>query len=336
MKRVIFCLTLSLSVVLAGGSALCQGSASAGPALGLLEQKYFEHSYDSDPVAVRVARLEKLIYGDARTGNISERLAVIVGLVARESETPVVGSGSRSAGSRGYAPALAAKPDTSDSAAGAPNGTGQRNVFNYTPVTSFGSTGSSPAQPTAPVVDSGDYGNYPHVTVLENEILGTSYQQDSLPARLSRLELRAFGKDSAGSDLGSRTDALEQYAETKLHKKAFGINPRMQENSDQMLPEMSSAGAPPAPRPHVDSPEVFAVAPPPSSSQMLTRVGWCEYQLFGHTFPTMHLMARLRQLHDEVVPNKLETNLQLLDDMDALTNAVVARVQQKKNGTNQL
>lgn len=99
-----------------------------------------------------------------------------------------------------------------------------------------------------------------------------------------------------------------------------------------MLPEMSSAGSPPAPRPHVDSPEVFAVAPPPSSSQMLTRVGWCEYQLFGHTFPTMHLMARLRQLHDEVVPNKLETNLQLLDDMDALTNAVVARVQQKKNG----
>lgn len=219
MKLVIFCLTLSLAA-LTGGIALAQGSGSAGPALGLLEQKYFEHSYDSDPVAVRVARLEKLIYGDTRSGNISDRLANIVGLVARESETPVVGSGTRSTASRAYAPALAAKPDTNDFS-GAATGTGQRDVFRYTPVTSFGSQGASPAPAPAPApaADSGDYGDYPHVTVLENEILGTAYPQDSLPARLSRLELRAFGKDSAGSDLGSRTDALEQYAETKLHKR---------------------------------------------------------------------------------------------------------------------
>lgn len=329
MKRVIFCLTLALAAS-TGGAAMAQESGSAAPALTLLEQKYFEHSFDGDPVSVRVARLEKLIYGDTRSGNLSDRLANIVGLVARESETPITAPDTSriNRGGGSYAPALAAKPDTGTPESSSP----PEKVFNYRPVTPFG--GSSPAAAApAPVGDSGDYSNYPHITALENEILGASYPQDSLPARLARLETGAFGKSSAGQDLGSRTDALEQYAETRLHKKAFGINPRMQENSDQMLPEISqsTAGSPPAPRPHVDAPEVFAAAAPPSSTQMLTRVGWCEYQLFGHTFPNMHLMARLRQLHDEVVPNKMETNLQLLDDMDALTNAVVARVQQKKN-----
>jgi hypothetical protein len=330
MQRVIFCLTVLLSVLSTGG-AIAQSGTSAGPALGLLEQKYFEHTYDSDSTEMRVARLERLIYGDTQKGTVSQRLASIVGLVARESETPVGAAPVSGGAKRPYAPALAAKPDNS-------MGSGTVSPRSTPPGGNAGNSNtSSVAGPGQGADDSGDYSNYPHITALENDVLGCSYPQDALPARLSRLETAAFGKSFPDKDLSSRTDALEQYAENKLHRKPFGVNPRMQDNSDEMLPDVRSAASSPlgvqsAPhQQHVDHPAVFADSPPPSSAQMLTRVGWCEYHLLGRTYPTMHLMARLRQLHDEVVPNKSETNLQLLDDMDALTNAVVERLQSQKS-----
>lgn len=66
---------------------------------------------------------------------------------------------------------------------------------------------------------------YPHVTALENEILGQAYPDLPLANRLAALETKAFGHASTSDDMSSRTDALERYAEKSLHKKPFGSDP---------------------------------------------------------------------------------------------------------------
>ncbi len=63
---------------------------------------------------------------------------------------------------------------------------------------------------------------YPRVTALEQAILGETHEGDALSDRLSRMETKAFGNALPKSDFGDRTDALEDYAEKKLHKKILG------------------------------------------------------------------------------------------------------------------
>lgn len=73
---------------------------------------------------------------------------------------------------------------------------------------------------------TGSTSDYPHVTALEKEILGESHAGEPLADRLSRMETKAFGNPSTGQDLSDRTDALERYAEKKLHMKPFGAEGR--------------------------------------------------------------------------------------------------------------
>lgn len=63
--------------------------------------------------------------------------------------------------------------------------------------------------------------NYPRVTGMERAVLNQTYQSDPLPARLSRLEEKAFGKSAETLDLSTRTDNLQDYVEQKLHKSVL-------------------------------------------------------------------------------------------------------------------
>ena len=65
---------------------------------------------------------------------------------------------------------------------------------------------------------------YPHITDLENSILGQASPSLPLEKRLSAMEAKAFGSPSKSDDLSSRTDALEKYAEKTLHKKPYGAD----------------------------------------------------------------------------------------------------------------
>lgn len=67
------------------------------------------------------------------------------------------------------------------------------------------------------VLSSSNQTDYPHVTALEQTILGQTFAGQPLADRLSRMEIKAFGKASNSSDLSARTDALETYAEKTLH-----------------------------------------------------------------------------------------------------------------------
>lgn len=234
---------------------------------------------------------------------------------------------------------------------------------------------------------------YPHVTALENEILGRSFDGQLLPDRLSRMETKAFGKPSKSTDLSQRTDALEKYAEKKLHKQPYeqernetasansqpkqsrlpqqllsmlgnsllgmaggfgGIGPgfgpggllpggmpnngsgigisgtgigtphhgsSQSQQAQQSQPQQQQA----IPKATEDDPAVHLATPPAANTKLLTKVGWCEVQVFGHTFPDMHLTERLSQLNQELQVKPGAPNMQLLDDVGLMIKAVQSR-----------
>jgi hypothetical protein len=60
--------------------------------------------------------------------------------------------------------------------------------------------------------DPATVSDYPRVTQLEQVLFGQAYVNDSISKRLSRLEMREFGKVSSSADLAVRTDALAAIA----------------------------------------------------------------------------------------------------------------------------
>lgn len=240
-----------------------------------------------------------------------------------------------------------------------------------------------------------DRGDYPHITELENAILGKTYNGEVIEDRLNRLEIKAFGAASKNPDLSARTDALDNYAENKLHKKtrpqddsfvsydetpgtALGSSPgpggpqsSTEQNFSQRGENESTAGGannfrkygtmvgtgllniagmglpgfggvrvrnradlPPdapelqqqKPAPPPDDPAVFEKTPPPSDAKLLTKVGWCEVQIFGRTVPSLHLTKRLQQLNDELHFAPGKTGVALMDASDAMIRATQSRV----------
>jgi hypothetical protein len=230
--------------------------------------------------------------------------------------------------------------------------------------------------------------SYPRVTAMETAILGATYINEDLSARLTRLETKAFGKPSSNADLSDRTDALQQFAETKLHRKLFKEDPDFVSVSDNgqrssaqtgsatsaggsgdsagaggpnrsrqlltavgtSLINMAGLGLPAAamgmgpvgfggvrvrhrqdvpqseqteaPRNEpMEDPAVMEKSPPPASAKLLTKVGWCEVQVFGHTFPAMHLPQRLNQLNTEIEFAPGKSNIELMDCTAAMLEA---------------
>jgi hypothetical protein len=229
---------------------------------------------------------------------------------------------------------------------------------------------------------------YPHITSLETAILGQTYESELPGDRLSRMETKAFGAPTQSTDLATRTDALENYAEKKLHKKTQqnetadadgsrsqrggggggGLTKTIAQAVGNSLlsmvgggpgiggPGMSPGGMmgggypmgrgmgmggfgmgpsrmrqrtqndvqPQEIPPEVD-PLIASATPPPSSARTLTKVGWCEMQVFGQTFPKMHLPDRLGKLNREITFEPNKSDLELMDDIPKLVSAVQAR-----------
>ena len=64
---------------------------------------------------------------------------------------------------------------------------------------------------------------------------------------------------------------------------------------------------------------------------MITQVGWCEVQMFGHTFPDMHLEERLGQLNSMLNFSPGTPDIKLMDDMGALIKSVQAHKPQTRS-----
>ena len=299
------------------------------------EHKYFERNFETETDDQRLNRLENFIFGATNSGDAAHRTAQIiaaVGLPAELKPTPPV-------------EAATSKP---------------------TPAFSPGSYAPSQNQPDQ------SPGHYPRVTALETAILGQSYPTEPITNRLNRMELKAFGTQSQNTDLSARTDALDQYAVTKLHIKpenALATNPRMDgqvpsaaagnlgsfesnpfvrglrsiasdlnpvnsiaassqnKTSSYSSEEDADDPAAEAHRKMIEQQLIDAAKPnaPSSHERTLSRVAWCEMQLFGKSFPQLHLLQRLHQLNSDLFPSDKEKDIQLMDRIDIIVREVVLR-----------
>jgi hypothetical protein len=79
-----------------------------------------------------------------------------------------------------------------------------------------------------------------------------------------------------------------------------------------------------------DDPAVQAATPPTPDAKLMTKVGWCEVQVFGHSFSDagltaaslpathMHLSDRLQQLNQKLNFKPGMKGIKLMDNVDEL------------------
>jgi hypothetical protein len=79
-----------------------------------------------------------------------------------------------------------------------------------------------------------------------------------------------------------------------------------------------------------EDPQVFDTNPPPGNAKFLTKVGWCEIQVFGHTFPTMHLPQRLGQLNAETNFAPGKSGIDLMDETASMIEASMNHKKRKQ------
>jgi len=143
-----------------------------------LEVKFFRHDYPNDNPRQRLERLEKMVFGVARTGSDRERLSRLLSAV----------------------PSLDSEPSPERIPA----------------VRNIASQKTSPAQASGarePKLGTADYtppasSKYPAVSAMEKRLFGTDYSAEHITSRLDRLEKRMYGRTFAASHLGDRVDRL--------------------------------------------------------------------------------------------------------------------------------
>lgn len=164
------------------------------PRITAMEKFILGSTHSQDQLADRLSRMESKAFGKVSDkSDLSDRTDALQAYVESKSKTKLVQPGP------GY--------DASDEQAYENMQSGQN---------ANADTTANSADAAAPATQ------YPRVTALEQAILGQAYENDQLADRLSRMETKAFGKTLSTQALGDRTDALEDYAEKKLHKKILG------------------------------------------------------------------------------------------------------------------
>jgi hypothetical protein len=190
---------LSLTMVLT--ISLAPGFASSASDLERLEQKFFQHSYPKDEMPVRVERLEKMVFGETKTGSDSDRLAnLVTAIPAPAADETASGSDSLSTTSSAN---TASTPPTSKKKSSK---------------SASRSSGDDNADPGDKPVASDE--KYPAVTAIELKVLGKDHSGEDINTRLARLETKVFGKPSSLTDLSDRTDALKQKTGIDIARQA--------------------------------------------------------------------------------------------------------------------
>lgn len=169
--------------------------------LAKLEQKYFGHSFETDVDDARASRLEQMIFGEENSGTAQERIAKILAVSPLEASVPAPPSVDENAGDT--------KPAKSK---------GKSNRASKQPSPDLQTASDEPVSQNGGSGDSFSQSEYPHVSALEQVILGKTDEGSPLAERFGRLETKAFGKPSTG-DFSQRTDALDAYSEKTLHIK---------------------------------------------------------------------------------------------------------------------
>uniref|UniRef100_UPI003B985175 hypothetical protein n=1 Tax=Klebsiella pneumoniae TaxID=573 RepID=UPI003B985175 len=77
-RRLFVTLALSSLVSIGAGAVLSPAWADTESDLARLEIKFFQHSYPKDAEPARLDRLEKMVFGEVKTGADADRLSKLV------------------------------------------------------------------------------------------------------------------------------------------------------------------------------------------------------------------------------------------------------------------
>lgn len=310
-----------------------------------LETRYFERSFDKDAESDRLDRLENFIFGATSSGDSAKRLANIESVVSANTPPP-----------ESAQPQPQAQKQTGAPAGGGHNGGSSSGDEPDLP-------GDYPRVSTLETDMLGKTyeadGIRQRLSRLEGKAFGAP-ASDDLSSRVERLEKWDMDHNTtARKREAARVQAESQYqylespydnqstaSPTSSSQPGSQARPKARSGGDPLMqnpllafgagqpylpPYNSSYSAPDVAemnreksveqqRTDADRPE-----PPSPQERTLSRVAWCEKQLFGQTFPQMHLLKRLRQLNDNIFPGDRSSDMQLMDRIDLIVKTVVLR-----------
>jgi len=258
-----------------------------------LETHFFEHTYPSDNDKKRVERLEKLVFGESKTGDIQSRLQSLSASMPKDTDAAQLSSSNQN---NQVAQNPKAQPQAQAPAQ---------------------STQQDDATPDDPSTD------YPRVDAAEHLLLGKTFEKESISRRLDQLESKAFGKPSGNPDLSDRVDKLDDYIQSHYHQSIAELtDPRKSlhyssNSDDPNLRPVSLAQNPQYPSAPSNAPSVNA--------PLQDQVSWMEQKIFGQSMQhsPMSLLDRVKRLEGQVFPGEAtDTTASLPMQVKVLMNAV--------------
>jgi hypothetical protein len=197
------------------------------PAVGLMERKLFNRSYEQEDITVRLNRLDGQVFHAPQTGELADRVDrlrdVVLGDNPNSDESPLAGANTPrdtfpSSGANGYpyhAPPQQWTPPSSTDNSG--RGSGFPGGSYPAPAGGDYSSGGNAAE-NAPDLNAA-------VTQIEKQVLGHTYPAEPLNTRLDRLEQKVFkatSPDLPASDRVQRIVAVASAggAPSSPHEKA--------------------------------------------------------------------------------------------------------------------
>jgi len=180
--------------------------------LGKIENKLFAHPYTKEETEDRLARVEKSVFGETKTGSAGSRIAALMQAVPNlEQPAPPAKTASTQD-----------SQNTSQSTSSS-NTTSKRGKHKYeddTKTTFKDTSGTTDGE------------SYPTVSAMEKRLLGKEYASDPIGQRLDRLETKVDGRVSTVTDLSDRVDHLKSKTGIDIaHRPPVGSDWTDDENS---------------------------------------------------------------------------------------------------------
>ncbi|MBP7862493.1 hypothetical protein KA183_12495 [bacterium] len=294
MKRFLqYCLPALSVLILSAQPSFAADSTLTDSSIVTLENHFFEHNYPSDDNEKRVERLEKLVFGESKTGDIQARLQSLKASMPKDTDAAQL------------------------------SGTGQSSQVAQAPVQNQNNAPAAPqAQDTQSTPDDPST-DYPRVDAAEHLLLGKTFQQEPINRRLDQLEVKAFGKSSGNPDLSDRVDKLDDYIQTRYHQSIAELtDPRKQLHYSSSSDDVNTGPITLNRNPQFPSASSNA---PSVNAPLQDQVSWMEQKIFGQSMQNspMSLLDRVKRLEGQVFPGEAtDTTASLPMQIKVLMNAV--------------
>jgi hypothetical protein len=180
---------------------------------------YYEKTILGEPtpslsLEERVSKLEKVLFGQVQSGELSKRQQHLLSVLNKQQPIP---QELQSSPTQAQGTETATKAPESISSASSPSG--------FTP-----EKANTPPPQLKPMDGESDY---PTISKYEYQLFGKSYVKEDITVRLSRIEKTLFGKDAHKDALVDRMDHISQRLSTSVSDpSAEGAHPTLALNQD--------------------------------------------------------------------------------------------------------